>query len=180
MSIASLIEYDHQHPAGWGTTLEEKLFLYSLVRMLDVYKVIEIGVRCGHSSCWLAEALRCNAPDARLYAVDNWKSAPKKVAVKRLLDCGLLKFTHVVSMDSLKFLQKQKPASAGLVFIDGDHSYEAAKADIEEALRVSRKAVLVHDADSIPSVRQACLDIGGGLHLRSRLPKGRGMWLWIK
>lgn len=182
MSIMNLLEYDHKHPADNGTRQEEKLFLYSLARLIGAGKIIEVGVRCGHSTAWLAEAAKCNAPDARVYAVDNWKQVsvgPAK-ARERLRDLGLLGYVHLVTDDSLHYLKQQPPLSADLLFIDGDHSYAAVMADLQEAFRISRKAIVAHDADNIKDVNQACKELGGGVHLPVNLGISTGMWLWVK
>jgi len=189
MSIQVLIEYDRQHPERAGTTLQEKLFLYSLVRLISACKVIEVGVRCGHATAWLAEAVKSNARDGRVYAVDTWAETPQTgpaQAQKRLADLNLLMHVHLVTDNSRHYLAHQPSLSADLVWIDGDHTYATALRDFQEAFRISRKVVVAHDVDNIRDVKRAWKDAGGmacGMHLPVNLSGphiSTGIGLWVR
>jgi len=62
------------------------------------------------------------------------------------------------SQDTLKKLSDK---SFDLIFVDGDHSYEAVKSDLEQAYRISKKIILLddvwhnHNYDKMYGVMQA-------------------------
>lgn len=180
MNIDQLLAYDKKHENHAGTSAEEKQFLYGLMRMMRPEIVIEIGVSAGHSTCWIAKALQDNG-GGNLISVDNWSRAHGGAAQgpgtarKRLKDCGLDKYVKLVTMDSQVFLKQRADRGANIVWVDGDHSYERAKLDTQQALRVARDMVIVHDTfqNAYDTVRRACKDIGGGTFIDGF----RGMWL---
>ncbi len=157
---------------------EERLFLYSLVRLYKPDKIIEIGVSEGRSSCALAMALRDN-DRGKLVSVDNWSrrhgglAGSEGPAFQFLLKNGVAQYVQIVTSDSQDFLKAQAKDSADIVWIDADHSYEAAKADTLEALRIAKRLVIVHDVTNLAEVGRACRDLGCGLFIHP----SRGFWL---
>lgn len=179
-----LMIYDRDHPGSAGTSAEEKLFLYGLVRMIQPRVMIEIGVRAGHMTCWLALAIKHNGR-GHLHSVDNWLQTngggggSEAHARTRLKAVGLLDH-HVTfyKMDSDKFLAKQKDRSADIVWIDGGHEFDVALSDIREAIRVSRNVVGVHDAHNLPGVYDAIKEIEALGFVGTWLDGFRGTWVY--
>lgn len=156
----------------------EKLFLYSLVRLYKPTRLIEIGVSEGGSTCVFAMALRDNGR-GQMVSVDNWsrthggKSSDAGPAKRRLVAADLERHVKFVTSDSQDFLRAQASGSADIVYVDADHSYEMAKADTLEALRIARRLVIVHDTTYIAEVGRACKDFGCGLFIQP----AKGFWL---
>ena len=187
--INKLTKFDKKHTKHCGSALEEKLYVHSNIRLLKPRKVLEIGVSAGHMTCWIAAALEDNdhnlpqgerEPHGMCTSVDNWsgnhggKAHSSTKAEQRLFENGLGHRVHFVGSDSQEFLKAQPDDCFDIVWVDGDHSFEMAEADTEEAIRVAKQLVMVHDARNIGAVREACKAIGGGAHVRGR----RGIWVF--
>lgn len=185
-NIRQLIEYDHRNPKGAGSNIEEKLFLFGLLRMIKPSRVLEIGVSRGHMTAWLALALHMNGK-GELVSVDNFskahggQAASCEPARTRVRANGMRSPTFVTS-DSVAYLTSQPDDSFDVVWVDGDHSYDGARADIVESLRVASKVVCVHDTSQLYSgPRDAIADV-----LRDRQEDGSGFWvkgcrgIWIR
>jgi predicted O-methyltransferase YrrM len=129
----------------------ERGYLFQLASDLPVgAKVIEVGSWMGASTCFIAGGLR---GAARIYAVDNFqglstcgedaawynrhfqslgKASTLEIFQRNFAELGFAKLAEPVVSDSLaaaKQLEKLK-GTIDFIFIDGDHSYEACKADI--------------------------------------------------
>lgn len=167
--LASVVErlaaYDAIHGKDAGTGIDEKLFLLATVLMVKPRSILEIGVSAGHATLWLAAAARLSG--ARMVSVDDWSAAhggrakgPEKAA-KRLADNGLADAVEFIGNDSVAYMRSCADKGFDLVWVDGDHSFEGASADIREALRVAGKLVIVHDTNqkAYATVREACLGI---------------------
>lgn len=183
-SVRNLIDYDVQHAAGAGSSMEEKLFLYGLLAQKKLETVLEIGVSRGHMTAWLALAQYQSG--GRLRSVDNWSRAhggeatDHSWAARRLAANGLLDVVDFTAGDSIAFLKQQPDNSFDMVWVDGDHSYEGALADIREAMRVARKVVGVHDTkQSYDGPRDACIKVEEeyGLTHCFWVEGTRGIWL---
>jgi predicted O-methyltransferase YrrM len=97
---------------------------------------VEIGSARGKSACYVATALRENG-QGHLYAIDphaptNWNDSESvetyDLMRKNLAQLGLDGFVTLVRQDSVS-AAKEWTKPIDLLFIDGDHSYEGAKAD---------------------------------------------------
>lgn len=148
--LEDIKQYEQEHPHTSGTCETIKRALYDVIVKHKPERVIEIGVSRGAVTAYLAAALEENGK-GRLISVDNWsqnfggKADGPAAACHRVDALGLKERVRFVSQDSQRFLAEQKDNSAGLVWVDGDHSYEGAKADVIEAIRISNTVVGVHD-----------------------------------
>jgi predicted O-methyltransferase YrrM len=150
----------------------ERGFLFQLASDAPAgARVIEIGSWMGASTCFLAAGLKGDA--ARVYAVDNFQGLStcgedstwynrhfRKLGTHSTLDIfkanfaalGLSARTEPVVSDSLAAAQSLAAlrGTADLIFIDGDHSYAACKADIEAWLPYVKKGGVIafHDFGS--------------------------------
>ena len=130
----------------------ERGFLFQLASDAPAdAQVIEIGSWMGASTCFLAAGLK--GPAAKIQAVDNFQGLStcgedaawyrrhfQKLGASSTLEIfqgnfaalGLAALAEPVVSDSLAAAQKlaARRGAIDLIFIDGDHSYEACKADI--------------------------------------------------
>ena len=186
-SIDALLEMDKRYPERAGTSEEEKLLLYSIVRHERPTKVLEVGVSAGHLTCWLALALKHNG-QGTLTSVDNFsqrhggQANSPKVPQKRVNLAGVQDVVSIHQEDSVEFMSKELDGSYDFVWIDADHSYEGAYEDIKQALRLSSKTVGVHDVSQLyPGPRDACKALEEEMNITgTTFPGSRGSWFVIR
>jgi predicted O-methyltransferase YrrM len=130
----------------------ERGYLFQLTSDLPAdAQVIEIGSWMGASTCFIASGLKGNA--AKVFAVDNFQglstcgedaawykrhftqlgsNSTLEIFRKNFADLGLSARAETVFSDSLAAAKELAVKRGGIdfIFIDGDHSYEACKADI--------------------------------------------------
>lgn len=177
--LATLATYDAAHQRGAGTAIEEKMLVAGMVATLGAKKILDVGVSCGHMTAWLA--LAAEATKGKVDSVDNWSRAHggeatgHMPALTRLVSTKLDKFVTFHKSDSVAFMRSKLALAYDFAWIDADHSYEGALADVNEAIRISR-VVAVHDTSQqlYDGPRRACRDIGGGFWIDGL----RGVWLW--
>lgn len=133
--------------------------------------IIEIGSWMGLSAVVMADALkRRGAKTARIVCVDTWRGSPEHKGSALLANDGLYRqFVHnVTAAGAAEIITSVRGASvdvaaqwpdqsADLIWIDGDHSYEAVTADIAAWWRVVKPTgrILGHDAAPESGVQRA-------------------------
>ncbi len=117
--------------------------LVRLVRESDAKVVAEVGVY----KCLTALAILMNCDVDKYYMVDPWRDywdsgageadrgSPRSMDWEALFNAALeveMKFpaAEVLRLPSVSAAEMFDPGELDLVFIDGDHSYEGARADI--------------------------------------------------
>lgn len=142
-------------------TRRERLLLYKFALSLkENSTIVEIGSYLGASSAFLACAAK--KKKHKLYCCDTWKNDTMKEGSRDTFD----EFCH--NIESLKEhicilrgksidIAKTFNEIIDLIFIDGDHAYEAVKADIEAWLpKVKEGGVIIfHDYGGKPGVTKA-------------------------
>lgn len=118
--------------------------LHGLIRWLQPESVVEVGSWRGYTAAWMAFGLAENG-QGRLFCIDDF-SLPggDEERLRGNLDrCGLLDRVTIVNARS------QNPAAwphrVDMAFIDGDHSYEGCKGDVNRAIERGAWCVCVHD-----------------------------------
>ncbi|MBV9858670.1 MAG: class I SAM-dependent methyltransferase [Alphaproteobacteria bacterium] len=142
-------------------------------------RILEIGSWAGASAVTWAKSLQALGRNGRVVCVDTWapyldlavNSADVYAEMDRSVRGGIIKllFDHNIRTSGVadlikvkvgrseEILPKLKKASFDLVYIDGNHSYAAVRADIANAKRLVRQnGVICGDdleatADEIPS-----------------------------
>lgn len=150
---------------------------------------VEIGSYMGESS----EVFANEFPDGKIYCIDPWKSGYDNLDsasdsdfkdVEEQFNLRMKRFNHVLKIrgESLNYF-----IDCDVVYIDGNHSYEAVKQDILHWKGQTRIAITGHDYYEDPEilkihkhvagVRQAVDEILG----RPDIIYGDSSWLkWIK
>ena len=142
--------------------------------------LVEVGCWLGRSTAYLADAIRRSGKAIRLTAVDTWTgcdSDPTGAEARTMLAageplysrflanivrCGLAPYITPLRIRSPVAAESFAPASLDLVYIDGEHTYDAVWADIAAwRSRVKPGGILAgHDYD-MPAVRSAVHDAFG-------------------
>ena len=125
--------------------------LYSITRFMSPARMLEIGTGPGNSASAFAQALVDCGKGGTLTSVDAWVGPPGRNADEARarheamgIPPGTVEF---VSAPSQSYLPKLAGGSIDIVFVDGNHHFAAALADIREAVRIARRLVVVHDVD---------------------------------
>lgn len=129
---------------GWLSNIEGYL-LYRLARDGDgAGAIVEIGSWMGRSTAWLAAGSMAGGREP-VHAVDTFKGSPEHQGSPVLRDEGTTYHRFAENLERVGVLDHVEPVIADsraaaarwqrgpirLLFIDGDHSYEAVKADLE-------------------------------------------------
>jgi len=152
---------------GWISDLELQ-WLYSTAKEMET--IVEVGSWKGRST----HALLSGCPGT-VWAIDHWlgsKNDDGQIEAKEhdifkifKQNVGYFKNLKIIKAYSLEAAVQFEEKSVDMVFIDGDHSYEEVKKDINTWLPKAKKLICVHDY-CWSSVRQAideAFDIPGVL-----------------
>jgi predicted O-methyltransferase YrrM len=147
----------------WSTGYKEGLYLYNLARSLSPDIIVEIGTFRGYSGAYFLQALE-DQKKGILYTIDVLSY--NKFSEEELEE------NHQVAMENLRAVgsrfisvirgpkdSRWNTDPIDLLYIDGDHSYEACLRDLEIFEPWVRKngIILVHDVHGI-RVRKALKD----------------------
>jgi hypothetical protein len=121
-----------------------------LDRLVDV---LEIGSWAGSSAVSWVRAIRENKHGGELTCVDQWKAYASvtsemnaatdddviyKLFLHNISASGIRECVRIIRGDSREILKDLSLKSFDIVYIDGDHSYETVRSDIEQARRLVR------------------------------------------
>jgi len=149
-------------------TQEERLLLYNIaLRLPEDSRMAEIGSYVGASACFLLEGGKGRV--ARFYCVDTWKNDAMSEGPRDTY-ADFFRNTHpyegaVVPLRGLSSQMRARvEGSLDLLLIDGDHSYEAVKADLASWAGSLKSGgwLLMHDQRWFEGVRQAAQEFMQG------------------
>jgi precorrin-6B methylase 2 len=164
---------------GW-THKEELWWLNHVAKSME--NIVEIGCWKGRSSHALLSGCK-----GTVYCIDNFKGNPderetthkeaqeKDISIEFMENVGHFPNMKLFKMDSVEAASKFSDNSVDMVFIDGDHSYQAVYNDIMAWYPKCRKLLCGHDLN-LDSVWKAIKDAGFG-HLVT-YNKEAGMRIW--
>ncbi len=169
-------------------TSQERMMLYHFARHLKAGNIIcEIGSYLGASACFLAAgSSEVIGEPVAVHCVDTWDNkgmteGPKNTwneFKKNVAGYESLIITHRgKSVDVARDFKKQ----IDLLFLDGDHSYEGCRSDIESWFPHLKPGglVIMHDYGWAEGVQQVVQEIISPLTIKEdRLPNL--YWGWIK
>jgi predicted O-methyltransferase YrrM len=142
-------------------TMEEREFLYKSARDLASGSVIaEIGSYLGASACFLASGGWGRV--SRVYCIDTWENdamseGPRKTFDDFLENISMFKNVMVPLKGKSIEVVKLLGGPVDLLFLDGDHSYEAVVTDLKTYLpKVKAGGLLIlHDWGWAEGVQRA-------------------------
>lgn len=105
-----------------------------LARLAESRRVLEVGSAYGFSAVTMALAGATHVTAVDNHAGDTWLGDTRTVLQRNLDTAGVADRVTVVEADSRDGLAGLAGQKFGLIFIDGDHSYAGAAADIAGAL----------------------------------------------
>jgi len=160
------------------TPSRERLLLYEEARLsLKLERFLEIGSHLGASAVVLAEVLKRHGsdPDRRVFCIDTWLNDAMSAGRRETrteFDQNTARwapFIAAVAGDS-KVVPIPFQGKCDLVFIDGDHSYEGARADAGRFAPLVRAGgrLLMHDHDRVSVARVAGELLASGQWIVSR------------
>ena len=133
---------------GW-MDIDELEWLHDTA--VNMNTVVEVGAWKGRSTTALLRGCK-----GIVFAVDPWRG--HQGSYKEFI-YNTKEFIHlvIVKMPSMRAVTIFNGAPVDMVFIDGNHSYDAVKADIEAWLPKTKKMICGHDyGDPLaPGVKQA-------------------------
>jgi predicted O-methyltransferase YrrM len=135
--------------------------------------IVEIGSLFGRSTCWLAAGTR-DAGRGKVVAVDHFRGSPEHQkdgahAIAAVAQAGTTFPAFIANLQRVgirNWVEVRVGASAEIgsgwkgpirfLFIDGDHSYEATRADVETWSKhlIPGGILALHDVDVWPGVTQ--------------------------
>jgi len=138
------------------TTPEEREALYNIAKSLkDGSVIVEVGSHLGATSCMLALGNKNN----KVYCVDTWRNdgqmaEPSKDTFSEFKE-NTKDFANITALrGKSEDVVKSFSEKIDLVFIDGDHSYEAVKKDVLSWIPKCKENAIVafHDVGPVGSV----------------------------
>ena len=124
--------------------------LYSIIRENKYKNIIDIGTGPGFSCLYLAQALKDERIDGKVTTFDI---TPKPEAEELIKQFELNDYVDFVLGDSKEQIPlKMKTQTFDFVLIDGEHSYEQTKADLECVIQQLKPGgcIAFHDVYSRP------------------------------
>jgi cephalosporin hydroxylase len=166
---------DNFRQRRWSSIPEYPIF-YSLIALYDVDNVVECGTNAGASALSFAAGLMNTGKSGKVYTWD--------VDVIDGVDVGTNLEDRVVRHLE-PFVQAKiniNPRGKLLIFIDGDHAYESALADLQHTKTFIQPGdvLVVHDVFKHPPVKDAVVDFLKGSKRYIEIPSsaGIGVILW--
>jgi predicted O-methyltransferase YrrM len=111
--------------------------------------IIEVGSYLGASACFLAVGAK--KPDQRIYCIDTWHNEGMTEGVRDTFSefkKNTEKFNNIIPLrGKSEDIAKNFKQKIDLLFIDGDHSYETVKIDLNAWLPHTKNGaiLIMHD-----------------------------------
>lgn len=161
-SIVLYFRYRDEDKIFTHLTGSEKIKLLELAAANKNGNFVEIGSYLGASSCFIAAGIKRAGGDSKLYCVDTWHNdsmteGGRDTFVEFLKNTSKYKAIIIPLRNTSEAASKLFNEKINFLFIDGGHSYEAVKADIDSWLPKlnSGAAVIFHDYGWAEGVKKA-------------------------
>lgn len=144
---------------GWLSRVEAELLWKTVLAARG--PILEVGSYMGRSTILLSWAGRV------VYAVDPFDDFHDTLTGDQVRDQLLRNLYSRKITNVLVFREKIEhwsPRRCGMAYLDGDHTYDGTKAQIEKARCSGAQVIAVHDVNDSGgglAVKRACLDLLG-------------------
>lgn len=162
------LPHHSEHSLSWLGNENHYEWYGRLLRALDVTlgvtSVCEVGTFYGYFLATAAMVLDGKDPPPQFFWVDDESYAPgtNELALENVWDVFRERFAEDTSQPPaeafLRHARRLPPpggVAADLVHVDGDHSYEGCRRDLEWALEVEPRVIIGHDYLLEPGVKRA-------------------------
>ena len=133
-----------KHGIFYRSNYERGILIYYLIRQFNIESFLEIGFGRGYSTFCAAKAFHDSGVNGNVYTVDPMIDEEFLNNLSSVLPHDLFKYVHFAKGLSTTEVPKIE-GSFDLVYVDGDHSYAATKADWELVRNRFNKFVLFDD-----------------------------------
>lgn len=130
--------------AFYRSNYERGVLIYCLIRQLGIKSMLEIGFGRGYSALCAAKAFYDAGIDGTITSIDVTFDQSHDALIRRVYPSAWFKHINRVTGKSQEVL-KDSTSRYDFVYIDGDHTYDAVKADWELVRGIYDKAVLFDD-----------------------------------
>lgn len=156
------IVHDHRLSLASQMSVDERLMLFTLVRCFRPKRMLEVGRARGGSTHVIAESIK-HLEGTSFVSMDpnNWpEHSIASVLRKRLEDDHGVQFIDEYCPWALPRAKHLAGGDFDLIFLDGDHSYEAVKRDLQGLLPflVEGGYIIMHDSHFLP-LRRAIAEV---------------------
>jgi predicted O-methyltransferase YrrM len=141
-------------------TIQEKRSLMSLSRNCSGNVYVEIGSYIGASACFIAAGMK-KSPGDKLYCIDTWQNegmaeGKRDTFTEFKKNTSKYKDLIIPHRGESRELAKKFDRRIDFLFIDGDHSYEGVRADVNSWFPKLNPGALVlfHDVGWADGVQQ--------------------------
>lgn len=142
-AAAASIPYQNRHSP----------FLYALVKWLRPRVVVEVGTHLGMSAVWIARGLQENST-GHLWCVDNFcwtEHQQERLWRDNVAFCGV---SDAVTLVKGRSQDVEWPSPVDLAYIDGNHSFDVARADSIKAMELGATCIALNDTVEFAGVRK--------------------------
>jgi len=122
-------------------------FIGALVMWLQPETVVEVGTHIGATAVWIARALQLMGK-GRLYCVDPFcwtEEYQEEQWEANLTLCGVRDWATLIKGRSQEV---EWPERVDFAYIDGNHTYDVCKHDVEKAVKLGATLIAIHDTVS--------------------------------
>lgn len=146
-----------KHGCFFRPNYERGILLYYLIRKYNIESVLEIGFGRGYSSFCMAKAMSDHGIEGKITTVDPNLNEEFLNGLTKVFRKEWFEKINFVKGYSQEFFNDNKE-KYDLIFIDGDHRYEAVKTDWESSKDLFNKFILFDDYH-LPSKVQKDIEV---------------------
>jgi predicted O-methyltransferase YrrM len=114
---------------GWETVPEQHYLIKLAKEVPDNGVIVEIGAEFGQSSSLFVRAI--GNKNIRIISIDLFPGDLQDIYLANMREAGMSGRTESVKMNSKDFINSCGSLDIDLLFVDGDHSHDGVKLDID-------------------------------------------------
>jgi len=179
-----MLPYAHENRTFTHLTLREKEKLLSLAGKCKGCNYVEIGSYIGSSSCFIAAGIKGSGGEGRLYCIDTWQNEGMSEGLRDTFDefqRNTVKYKDfIVTLKGTSYkIAESFDKKVDFLFIDGDHSYEGVKSDVDDWFpKLNNGAIVIfHDIGWAEGVQRVVESVRPYAKKEGRLPNM--YWAWL-